>query len=288
MNRALPAAPPVMGYTGANPVRAFQGMQGAVNRGAATLPSLTQSIQQAGANRPRLDPVTAPPMVSSLTGGGQNLVDAVRSPAASASVLTPPRFPAPVTMPSLSGASHAPGAAIGGVSGTLANGGTLAGATSPASSVVPVSQPALPSKPITSVSQNIQSTNHAPGAAIGGVSGTLANGGTLAGATSPASSVVPVSQPALPSKPITSVSQNIQSTNHQVGSAAGGVGSSLSGSSLANTSSPVSAVSNLTQTTSAAGKLGGTPAFTNGTHTATSGLFSAADPNRALKMMRGY
>jgi hypothetical protein len=234
MNRALPAAPTVMGYTEANPVRAFQGMQGAVNRGAATLPSLTQSIQQAGANRPRLDPVTAPPMVSALTGGGQNLVDAVRSPAASASVLTPPRFPAPVTMPSLSGASHT------------------------------------------------------PGAAIGGVSGTLANGGTLAGATSPASSVVPVSQPALPSKPITSVSQNIQSTNHQVGSAAGGVGSSLSGSSLANTSSPVSAVSNLTQTTSAAGKLGGTPAFTNGTHTATSGLFSAADPNRALKMMRGY
>jgi hypothetical protein len=282
MNRALPAAPPVMGYTGANPVRAFQGMQGAVNRGAATLPSLTQSIQQAGANRPRLDPVTAPPMVSSLTGGGQNLVDAVRSPAASASVLTPPRFPAPVTMPSLSGASHAPGAAIGGVSGTLANGGTLAGATSPASSVVPVSQPA----PVTMPS--LSGARHAPGAALGGVSGTLANGGTLAGATSPASSVVPVSQPALPSKPITSVSQNIQSTNHQVGSAAGGVGSSLSGSSLSSASSPVSAVSNLTQTTSAAGKLGGTPAFTNGTHTATSGLFSAADPNRALKMMRGY
>ncbi len=32
MNRALPAPPPVMGYTGANPVRAVQAMTGGVNR----------------------------------------------------------------------------------------------------------------------------------------------------------------------------------------------------------------------------------------------------------------
>lgn len=232
MRAAPPVAPPIMGYSGANPVRALQGMQGGINRsGAVALPSLAQGIQQAGANRPRLDPVAGPPMQTALTGGGQNIVDAVRSPTASVPTFGT-SFPTPTTMPSLplAGASHTPGAAIGGVSGTLASGGTLAGTTSPTSSPVPVS------KPVTNVSQSVQT----------------------AGA------------------------------NHQIGSAVGGVGGSLAGGSLSNARSPASAASNLTQAASAVGKPTGTPTFSTGTHAAPSGIFSAADPTRALKMMRGY
>jgi hypothetical protein len=199
MRAAPPVAPPIMGYSGANPVRALQGMQGGINRsGAVALPSLAQGIQQAGANRPRLDPVAGPPMQTALTGGGQNLVDAVRSPTASVPTFGT-SLPTPTTMPSLplAGASHTPGAAIGGVSASLANGGTLAGTTSPASSVAAVSHPALTSKPITSVSQSVQTAgaNHQVGSTVGGVGSSLA-GRSLASASSPAAAASNLTQAA--------------------------------------------------------------------------------------------
>lgn len=243
--RQPPPVVPIAGYSGADPVRAFQGMQGGI-KGAVALPSLAQGIQQAGATRPRLDPLAGPPMQTALTGGGQNLTDAVRSPTSAI-----PTF------------SNIPGGNVG----------------------VKVNMP-------PSVAAGIQQAgaSHSPGATVGGVSGTLASGGTLAGTTSPASKPSPLASPAPTSKPVTSVSQSVQTAgaNHQVGSTAGGVGSSLSGNSLSSAKSPAATVPNMTPTTTAAEKLGGASAFSTSTHSAPSGLFNAADPNRALKMMRGY
>lgn len=211
--RLVPMQVPVAGYSGGDPVRAFQGMAGAMRGSGQT---------NIGALMYGANPGAGTPIDTSQTFVNQHL-----APPAEKVRIAETAF-LPASMPSLSqgiqqaGATHSPGATVGGVSSAVnPNSGTLSGVASPVNAVPNMSTQTAEQRLVSAVQR--------------------------AGMQRPA------------------------------GYNTSGVGGALSGNSLAGAKSPVASTPSMAApTANASSKLAGTAAF------------SAADPNRALKMMRGY
>jgi hypothetical protein len=225
-SRRAPAAPAIQGYSGANPVRAFQGMAAATpqSSGAMSIGQLMNGMQPVP--QPQRYPIEfvnpsqyQDPATKASVSFLPGLSDSIGKRVDSRPVITPTA--PPLTTP------------VGGGSPTISQ------AQSPASQVPSALIPT--SSPVSQVP----------------------------------SSLVPSSS----SSGVTSVGRSIQTNgaNHTISPKSGT--SALAGNSLAGATSPTAqkAIPNFT-----------TPAADSSQKTSGFTAYNAADPNRALKMMRGY